>query len=125
PKQFQDYLHTSNAQFVGVGITVTEHDDGLKVVHVYDGSPAEKAGLKPDDLIVEAAGTKLAGLSSKAASAHIRGPEGTKVKLVLERDGKQITRDVERDVVSVPVVASRMRKTADGTKVAQVALSTF
>ncbi|UGS35107.1 S41 family peptidase [Capillimicrobium parvum] len=125
PKDYSQYVHSSNAQFVGVGITVTEDDKGLKVAHVYDGSPAQRAGVKPGDLIVEAAGQDLAGLSSKQSSARIRGPEGTKVKLALVRDGRRITRDVERAVVSVPVVASRMRRTADGTKVAQVALSTF
>jgi carboxyl-terminal processing protease len=125
PQDYRKYQQSSNAQFVGVGITVTEDDRGLKVVHVYDGSPAERSGLKSGDLIVEAGGKSLAGLSSKASSARIRGPEGTKVRLVWVRDGKRISRDVERDVVSVPVVASRMRRTADGTKVAQVALSTF
>ncbi|MEZ5123898.1 MAG: S41 family peptidase [Solirubrobacterales bacterium] len=125
PEDYQKYLHSSNAQFVGVGIEVTEHDRGLRVVHVYDGSPAQHAGIKPGDLIVAAGGHDLAGLSSKASSARIRGPEGTDVKLVIVRDGQRLTRDVRRGVVSVPVVASRMRRTADGTKVAQVALSTF
>jgi carboxyl-terminal processing protease len=125
PEDYRKYVHSSNAQFVGVGITVSEDDRGLKVIHVYDGSPAKDSGLKAGDVIVEAGGKSLAGLSSKASSARIRGPEGTKVRLVWLRDGKRISRDVQRDVVSVPVVASRMRKATDGTKVAQVALTTF
>lgn len=125
PSEFERYLRSSNAQFVGVGIEVQENARGLKVVRVYAKSPAEKAGLRSGDLILEAAGRKLAGLTTSAASTLIRGPEGSKVALVTERDGQRTSRDVERAVVSVPIVASRMRTTAEGEKVAQVALSTF
>jgi carboxyl-terminal processing protease len=125
PKEFQQYMRASNAEFVGVGISVTEDPRGLKVVQVYDDSPAKKSGLKTGDLIVEAGGRDLAGLSSSQASAHIRGPEGTRVKLVWERDGEKITKEVERAVVAIPVVASRMLRTEDGDKIAHVALSTF
>jgi len=125
PKQFEAYMRDTNAQFTGVGIEVSEHDRGLEVRRVYDGSPAQRAGLKPGDLIVSAGGKRLAGLPSERSSRYIRGREGTTVRLEIVRDGKRIQRDVERAVVSVPVVASRMRRTADGTKVAQVALATF
>ncbi len=125
PKQFQQYLRSTNAQFTGVGIEVREHDQGLKIVRVYDDSPAKRSGLKAGDVIVRAGGQELAGLSTDRASNYIRGKEGTKVQLVVKRDGEQLARDVERAVVSVPVVASRMRTAPDGTKIAQVALSTF
>jgi carboxyl-terminal processing protease len=125
PEEYRRYMQSSNAQFVGVGIEVHEAPNGLRIVRVYDDSPAQKAGLRAGDVILEAAGRKLAGLSTEAASAVIRGKEGTKVELVTERDGRRLTRSVERAVVSVPVVASRMRTTADGQKVAQVALATF
>jgi carboxyl-terminal processing protease len=125
PEEFQQYLRDSNAQYAGVGIDVREHPKGLKVVRLYDESPAKRAGLRPGDVIVEANGRKLAGMPSEASSALIRGKPGTKVRLTWEHDGHRITRTLERALVSVPVVASRMRATADGTKVAQVALATF
>jgi carboxyl-terminal processing protease len=125
PSDYKQYVNSVNAQFVGVGIEVTQVAQGLKVAHVYADSPAQKAGVKPGDVIVEAAGHSLAGLTTTASSAIIRGKEGTKVKLVIDRGGQRLTRDVQRAVVSVPVVASRMRTTPGGDKVAQVALSTF
>jgi carboxyl-terminal processing protease len=125
PKDYQSYVHSTNAEFVGVGIEVREAPRGLEVVRVYDRSPAQKAGIRAGDLILEAAGRRLAGLSTQASSAIIRGKEGTKVRLVIERDGKPTTRDVERGVVAVPVVASKMRTAPGGQQVAQVALSTF
>jgi len=125
PKQFEQYMRMTNAQFTGVGIEVAEDDKGLKVVRVYDDSPAQKAGLQKDDLIVQAGGHDLAGLSGDRASHFVRGREGTKVQLVLQRGDQKLTKDVERAVVSAPVVASKMRTAKDGTKVAQVALAQF
>jgi len=125
PKQFEKYLRDTNAQFTGVGIEVSEHERGLEVMRVYEDSPAQRAGLKAGDLIVAAGGKRLAGLPSERSSSYIRGREGTSVRLVIVRDGERLERTVERAVVSVPVVASRMRRAADGTKVAQVALATF
>jgi carboxyl-terminal processing protease len=125
PEDYKKYVNSVNAQFVGVGIEVQQVKQGLKVAHVYADSPAQRAGIKAGDVIVESSGHELAGLTTEAASAFIRGKEGTRVKLVIERGGKPTTREVERAVVSVPVVASRMRTTPDGAKVAQVALSTF
>ena len=125
PKQFEQYMRNTNAQFTGVGIEVAEDDKGLKVVRVYDDSPAQKSGLQKDDIIVQAAGHDLAGLTVDRASTFVRGPEGTKVQLVLQRGEDRLTKDVERAVVSAPVVASKMRTAKDGTKIAQVALAQF
>jgi carboxyl-terminal processing protease len=125
PKQFKEYMNQTNAQFTGVGIEVVEAKTGLKVMRVYAGSPAQKSGMQAGDVIVSAAGQPLAGLTVGKASNVIRGQEGTKVALVWQRGGEKVSRDVERAVVSVPVVASRMRTAKDGTKIAQIALSTF
>jgi carboxyl-terminal processing protease len=125
PKQFTEYMNQTNAQFTGVGIEVVEAKTGLKVVRVYQGSPAQKSGMKAGDVITTAGGHPLAGLTVDQASNDIRGQDGTKVALVWQRGDQKISREVERAVVSVPVVASRMRTAKDGTKIAQVALSTF
>ncbi len=125
PEEFKAYLRDSHAQFAGVGIEVREDPLGLKVMRIYDDSPAEKAGLRTGDLIVEAAGKSLKGMPSQTSTALIRGEPGTDVAIVVERDGRRVERRLERALVSVPVVASKMRTARDGTKIAQVALSTF
>ena len=125
PKQFEQYMRMTNAQFTGVGIQVAEDPKGLKIVHVYDDSPAQKAQLRKHDVIVEAGGHDLAGLTVDRASTFVRGPVGSQVELVIQRGDERLTKNVERAVVTAPVVASRMRRAADGTKVAQVALAQF
>jgi carboxyl-terminal processing protease len=125
PQEFEQYVRTTHSQFAGVGIEVREDPAGLKVVRLYDGAPAKRAGLRSGDVIVEVDGRSLRGLPMQASSAIIRGKPGTKVRLTVERGGRRITRTVERALVSVPVVASRMRTAPDGRRVAHVALATF
>jgi carboxyl-terminal processing protease len=127
PAEFHHFQQQTDAVFTGIGVEVRtdKRRRGLLIVKVYDDSPAKKAGLKSGDVIVAAGGESLAGKSSAAASAVIRGRIGTTVKLAYVRDGVRRTTTAKREEVSIPVVASAMRTLPDGTKVAQVALSTF
>jgi carboxyl-terminal processing protease len=118
--------------WIGVKLRVNGADNvraaisqGAVVGTVVPGSPAQKAGLQKDDLIVRAGGHDLAGLAVDRASNFVRGPIGSKVELVIQRGDEKLTKDVERAVVTAPVVASRMRTAKDGTKIAQVALAQF
>ncbi|HEU4657977.1 MAG TPA: S41 family peptidase [Capillimicrobium sp.] len=125
PDEFEQYQRTSNAEFAGIGVEVREDPKGLAVVRVYDDSPARRAGIRTGDLIVGAEGKDLEGMPSEAATALIKGDPGTAVTLTTERDGRRTQRTLERALISVPVVASRMRRTPEGDEVAHVALATF
>ena len=122
PKDLKAFDEMTDSKFEGIGVVVQQVDAGLKIGEVYEGSPAEKAGLKKDDIIVRAAGKSLGGLSTQAGSALIRGPEGSTVKLQLRRDGKVIDREVARAQVRVPVVESKYDPKA---KVGVVRLDSF
>ena len=52
PKDYADFQEVTQGQFSGVGMTVEETDKGLRVMTVYDDSPASKGGLEPGDVIV-------------------------------------------------------------------------
>lgn len=107
PKDVAAFTETTRARFEGIGVEIQKVGQGLKVVRVYDGSPAQKAGLKANDVIVTAAGKSLAGLATSAASSLIRGPKGTSVKLVVLRGKERIPKTVKRDTVKVPLVTTR------------------
>lgn len=107
PKDLVRFNEVTDAKFEGIGVEVQKVSAGLKIMKVYDGSPAKEAGLTAGDVIVKAGPKPLAGLATSAASALIRGPEGTSVKLAIRRDGKTTERDVKRAQVRVPVVESR------------------
>jgi carboxyl-terminal processing protease len=79
-------------------------DGKLMIVHPFEGSPAEKAGLLPGDLILEVDGTSLEGMSIMEAIFLIRGPRGTSVRLLVEREGKTFTVEIVRARIEIPVV---------------------
>jgi carboxyl-terminal processing protease len=124
PTDYRKFQEITTGEFEGVGMTVREHPRGLRIVSVFKGGPAAKAGLKAGDLIIEAGGKSLKGKSSSASTALIKGPAGTKVRLTVVSGAKTRTVEVERAAVDIPVVTSRMVKRAS-QNVAYVALESF
>jgi len=126
PSEFREF--DAPPHFAGIGVSVNPMPRGLSVARVFDSSPAARAGLMPGDLIVGVGGRSLAGVSSEAATALIRGQPGTEVKLQVESTtgGHHHTRTVQitRELVSEPVVAS-VSRTIHGVKVGVVALAEF
>jgi len=120
-EDFRQTLQDINGEFEGIGAEIgTVNDAGetvdctefgpdcrLVIVAPLEGSPAEKAGLKPGDVIDEVDGSGLDGLSPDEARDKIRGPKGTDVVLRIEREGVApfevtLTRDVihQREVIT-------------------------
>ncbi len=124
PDEYQRFQQAQNSEFSGVGLIVSEHPVGLRVVEVYEGTPAEKAGLAVGDVIVAAAGRPLKGIDQRQATDRIKGPPGTKVTLTVSRDGKRRDYTLERARVTVPVVETRTT-TVDGRKLGVISLAQF
>ena len=123
-KEFARFNKAINNQFSGIGTVVGGVKDGLRFAMVYPGSPAEKAGIRAGDVITRANGRVLAGLSEGAATALIKGPEGTKVTLRLRRGSRAFVKRVTRATISVPVVESKIAN-AGGKRAAYIKLTTF
>jgi carboxyl-terminal processing protease len=123
-QEYQEFLQTSQGEFQGVGVSVTRVEQGLRVVRVFEDAPARRAGLRPGDVIVRAADRGLGALPEGAGAALIKGEAGTDVKLTWLRNGEEITRDVERARVEVPVVESSLER-VDGEPLGVVSLATF
>lgn len=115
------------ASFAGIGVEVNPKPTptGLEVVHVFDSSPAQRAGVKQGDVIVAVNGRRLRGVPATTSTGLIKGPPGTDVRLTLSHHGERgRTVTVTRATISEPVVASSMR-TYKGVKVGWVYLATF
>jgi carboxyl-terminal processing protease len=94
PKDYAE-LNTGldGSDFGGTGIVIQE-DDASKYIAVSDvvpNGPADKAGIQQDDLITAIDGQSTKGWTVDRASAHLRGKEGTKVSITVQRDGKTLS----------------------------------
>ena len=124
PAEYKRFRQAQSSEFSGVGLQVSPSKQGLRVEAVYDGSPAKRAGLRTGDVIVQAGTKPLRGLSQDAAVALVKGPPGTDVRLAWVRGGKRLSRTVTRSTVSVPVVASTLKR-ENGCPIGVVRLAQF
>ncbi|WP_409251057.1 S41 family peptidase [Bacillus sp. SCS-153A] len=106
-KRFQESITSS---FEGIGAEIQEKDGHITVVSPIKGSPAEKAGLRPNDKILEVDGESIQGWSVTDAVLKIRGEKGTKVTLTIQRPGADETTEVTitRDEIPLETVYSEM-----------------
>jgi carboxyl-terminal processing protease len=104
-------------RFSGIGLTVTEVKQGLRIEKVFLDSPAAKAGLESGDLIVSVEGDSIAGKSSEVSTEKIKGPEGTEVTIGVEKSsgGKVHELEIERAQISLPNVTSKVEKVGGRT----------
>ncbi|MFT3779586.1 MAG: S41 family peptidase [Ottowia sp.] len=90
-KSFKEFREGTTGRFVGVGIEITQEDGLIKVVSPIEGSPADRAGLKPGDLITRVDDAAVKGLSLNEAVKRMRGEPGTKVLLTILRKDENRT----------------------------------
>jgi carboxyl-terminal processing protease len=126
PEEAKDFQESVSGKFEGVGMSVEKDTRGLRVLNVFEGSPAKEAGIRKQDLILSVDGRSIAGLSSELATGKIKGPAGTKVKLEVFTPGTPDSRTlhVERASIEVPVATSRVVE-RDGRKIGVVRLLGF
>jgi carboxyl-terminal processing protease len=100
-----------SGSFEGIGAHVTMNEnDILEIVQPFEGSPAERAGLKSGDLVLAVDGESIVGYGIYDAITLIRGPEGSEVELTIQRgeDGETFTVSIVRARLDIPTVESRM-----------------
>ncbi|MEY3502549.1 MAG: hypothetical protein RL763_617 [Pseudomonadota bacterium] len=84
-KSYKEFREGTTGKFVGVGIEIAQEEGLVKVVSPIEGSPADRAGLKPGDLITKVDDTSMKGLSLNEAVKRMRGEPRTKVVLTIFR----------------------------------------
>ena len=90
-KSFKEFKEGTSGKFVGVGIEISQEDGLVKVVSPIEGSPAFRAGLKPNDLITRVDDTAVRGLTLNEAVKRMRGEPDTKVVLTILRKDENRT----------------------------------
>ncbi len=92
PKEFRDLQVETSGQLVGVGIQLSQDEKTKKLVVIapIEDTPASKAGIISKDIIVKIDDKSTTGMDVNQAVQLIRGKENTKVKLTIQRDGRQV-----------------------------------
>lgn len=110
PKEAEDFNKELNNSFSGIGAQLGQDKDGnLEVIAPIDGLPADKAGIKPGDLIATINGENTSGMSVDDAVSKIRGPSGTKVTLQVVRDKAQaLSFTITRQNITLPSVKTKI-----------------
>ena len=121
-KDFAEMNIKTKGEFGGLGIEVTMEGGVIKVVSPYDDTPAKKAGLMTNDLIVKIDGKDVQGTSLNEAVDKMRGPIGTPITLSVMRDKKEPF-DVKlvRDVIKIQSVKYHK----EGDDIGYVRISSF
>ncbi len=103
PDRYNDLFGSIQGEFVGIGIEMEgAKGKGMHLVNVLLDSPAEDGGLRPGDYIVEIDGTDCRDLSTDDAARLLRGPRGSRVRLMFESpEGKSATTTLTRRPVQV------------------------
>ena len=129
--EFNKLMENLDGRYKGIGVTVSPSKEGMiKVVQVFENSPAKEAGMKSGDFIKSVEGNNFDATELDKAVALIRGKEGTKVKIEVLRksenkpDGELIPMLVERRDVTVDTVYSKVLD-LKGTKIGYLRLSAF
>lgn len=109
-KEYKDLMSSLTGSFVGIGVGMIKTEGGeIKLLTVYDNSPAKEAGIVAGDILEQVDGQDISDLSLEEIVARCRGREGSRVDLTLRgADGSQKTLSVERRQIEIPTVSHRM-----------------
>ena len=113
-----------DGKYEGIGCTITMIDDVIKIVEVYDNTPASKAGLKKDDIIKSIDNQDAVELGIDALADYIKNGEKNKITMVIDRNGEEMTLNLERGKVEIPAVTSKVYE-ENGKKIGYIDIDIF
>lgn len=105
---FKDMQIDTAGEFGGIGIYMGMREDQIVVIAPIENTPASRAGVKAGDVISSIDGKSTEGMSSEQAATMMRGPEGTKVVIGVNRGEERLEFELVREVIHVPSVEGKM-----------------
>ncbi|MDB2317508.1 S41 family peptidase [Flavobacteriales bacterium] len=101
--EIEDFRFQTTGQYGGIGSTIRKREDYVIISEPYKGFPADKAGLKAGDRLIEIDGKSVKGKSTQDVSSVLKGQPGVEVNLLIERPGTEgyINKTFTREEVKV------------------------
>jgi carboxyl-terminal processing protease len=105
-EEFKDENDSIKGSLKGIGVQIGIKDEKLTVIAPMEHTPAAKAGLQANDVILQIDGHSTKGITVKEAADKIRGPEGTYVKLLVKRGDTENTYSIIRQNIQLKSVST-------------------
>jgi len=128
PEQYRSLQVNTSGELTGVGLQIALNPETgkLEVVAPIAGSPADKAGIRPRDRILKIEGVSTKNLTLDEAATKMRGPSGSLVTLLIERDEEaEIEIRLTRDRIALNPVVSELRVSEQDTPIGYLRLTQF
>lgn len=109
PEEAESFLQNFQSELSGIGIIIEKINGQTTIISPLTGSPAEKAGLKPNDIIVKVDNQDVTNKSISAVAQLIQGEVGTKVEIQVLRDGQTRNYTVQRATIDITTVESEIK----------------
>lgn len=127
PSKYQSIVDSATGSLAGVGIEISVNKDGQVIASdVEEKSPARTAGIQANDIFLEADGTMFDATSTPDTVAlKLRGPEGSKVSVTMQRGSKTIDYVLTREPITITAVKSYMAEVKGVGKVGVIRIKSF
>ncbi len=125
PEEAKSFIDSLSNEYEGIGMSIDLINDNIVIVSPFKDSPAEKAGLKPNDIIIEVDGESVIGEPLATVASKIKGPQGTQVKIKILRDDKELEFDITRESVIYTNVDYDTLETSSNKKIGYIEISFF
>lgn len=120
PEEFEEQNISINAKLYGIGVNISEIAGKTIIVGILDGTPAQKAGLKPGDIISKVGNIDIKGFKINEVAKLVRGPVNSNIRMTVMRDKKKMVFNVTRKEIKIKTVSYKM---TDG--IAHITISSF
>ena len=112
PADADDFREDTSGEFGGLGVEIQMEEGLVKVVSPIDDTPAARAGILANDLIIEIDGMQVQGMTSDDAVAKMRGPVGTSVNITIAREG--VPEPLKFELTRATIAMRAVRWTMEG-----------
>ena len=108
-EEYQDLMTNVTGNYVGIGVYMTQDRYGnIIILFPIEGSPAEETGLKTGDIITKVNGEECSGQELNIVASKVKGEEGTKVTLEIQRDEETFETTIERRTIKIIQIKSKV-----------------
>lgn len=109
-EDYAAHVENKNNAYVGIGVTIEKRQDGtgFDIREVTPGGSAQEAGIKPGDILVAADGASVKEMTTDELKDLIRGKEGTKLTVTVQRNEESLDFTVERREIKVKVATGEL-----------------